>query len=401
MQAMQNDGVSMKSLSRARFRKRARGAGEAPVPHLTDTIPYRLPRFPRHPMARLVPSGASFASALLSLGKRVFSYFAAAFRFGRRDDDHRRAPVLFWPLLVLTALLLSCEQRTEGLNGEAAIAPTPRETVERLAKENERIALSSTPHHLQLYPEEIRRILERGQVVFGIVSTEQKPFFYKDEESGQLIGVDVEIAYEIANRLGVRAVFDREAASFDDVVLKVASKEVDIALGKLSRTLKRTAMVRFTHPYIAFRQALLFNRLELAKVSSEENLPMFVKRFSGNIGITKNTSYIEYAEVNFPNATIKPYDTWEECVDALFAGEALAVYGDESAMLIVTETRKNAAILVKTVFISDKQDPIVMAVAHDAPLLEAWLNTFLDEYLRQNSEELAARQIVKKHLEEK
>jgi ABC-type amino acid transport substrate-binding protein len=301
--------------------------------------------------------------------------------------------------MALAAILLSCEQRTE-VNGGTVAAPTPREVVERLAKKNEQIALLTTTN-IQLYPEDIRRILERGYIVFGMPSADQKPFFYEDGDSGQLIGLDVEIAYEIANRMGVRAVFNREATSFDNVVLKVARKEVDIALSKLSCTVKRAAMVRFTRPYITFRQALLFNRLELAKVSSEENLPVFVKRFSGNIGIIKNTAYIEYAEVNFPNATIKPYDTWGECLDALFAGEVLALYEDESAMLIVTETQKNAAILAKTVFISDKQDPIAMAVAHDAPLLEAWLNTFLDEYLRQNSEELAVWRIVKKHFGEK
>jgi ABC-type amino acid transport substrate-binding protein len=304
--------------------------------------------------------------------------------------------------MVLAAILLSCEQKTE-VNGRAVAtlaAPPPREVVGRLAKENEQISLLSMTN-IQSYPEEIRRILERGYIVFGMTSADQKPFFYEDEDSGQLIGLDVELAYEIANRMGVRAVFNREAASFDDVVLKVANKEVDIALSKLSRTVKRATMVRFTHPYITFRQALLFNRLELAKVSSEDNLPQFVKRFSGDMAIIKNSSYIGYAEVNFPDAVIKTYDTWGECVDALFAGEVLAVYRDEGEILIVTETRKNAVLLAKTVFISDKQDPIAMAVAHDAPLLEAWLNTFLDEYLRQNSEELAVWRIVKKHYGEK
>jgi ABC-type amino acid transport substrate-binding protein len=303
-----------------------------------------------------------------------------------------------WYLVVWMALFLSCEQRVEMPDVEAA-APTPLELVAQLAEENEQIALSAAAN-IQYYPEEIGAILERGYVVFGMTAADQKPFFYKDEQTGRLIGLDVEIAYEIANRMGVRAVFNREAASFDDVVLKVVNKEVDIALSKLSRTINRAAMVRFTHPYITFRQALLFNRLELAKVTTEENLPMFVKRFTGSVAIIKNSSYIGYAGANFPDATVKTYDTWGECVDALFAGEVLAVYRDEGEILIVAETRENAAILMKTVFISDKQDPIAMAVAHDAPLLEAWLNTFLDEYLRQHSADLAVWRIVKKHFGE-
>jgi ABC-type amino acid transport substrate-binding protein len=296
------------------------------------------------------------------------------------------------------AVFLSCEQRAE-IQDMAAPASTPLEIVEQLAEENEQAALSAAVN-IQSYPEEIGAILERGYIVFGMTAADQKPFFYKDEQSGRLIGLDVEIAYEIANRMGVRAVFNREAVSFDDVVLKVADREVDVALSKLSRTINRAARVRFTRPYIIFRQALLFNRLELAKVTTEEKLPQFIKQFAGNMAIINNSSYVSYAGANFPDATVRTYNTWGDCVDALFAGDVLAVYRDEGEILIVAETRENAALLTKTVFISDKQDPIAMAVAHDAPLLEAWLNTFLDEYLRQHSEDLAVWHIVKKHFGE-
>ncbi|MDR1362448.1 MAG: transporter substrate-binding domain-containing protein, partial [Spirochaetaceae bacterium] len=246
-----------------------------------------------------------------------------------------------WHLALWAMLFLSCGQRMEVVVTTSMTA-TPLEIIEQLTEENERIALSTTTG-IQSYPEEIGSILGRGYIVFGMTAADQKPFFYKDEQSGRLIGLDVEIAYEIANRLGVRAVFNREAVSFDDVVLKVANKEVDVALSKLSRTIKRAAMVRYTRPYIVFRQALLFNRLELAKITSEENLPLFAKRFTGSMAVIKNSSYIGYANTNFPNATVKTYDTWKECVDALFAGEVLAVYRDEGEILAVTETRENAA----------------------------------------------------------
>jgi ABC-type amino acid transport substrate-binding protein len=298
--------------------------------------------------------------------------------------------------MVLMTILFSCGQKAEAPDTGLAAEPTPLEMVEQLAEENKQVVLPVMTD-IASYPEEIREILERGFITFGMTQVDQKPFFYVDEPSGRLIGLDVEIAYEIANRMGVRAVFNREAVSFDDVLLKVVNKEVDVALSKLSRTMRRAALVRYTRPYITFRQALLFNRLELVKVSSEENLPLFVKRFSGDMAIIKNSSYIGYAEANFPGATIRAYDTWGECVDALFAGKVLAAYRDEGEILIVAETRENAALLTKTVFISDKQDPIAMAVAYDAPLLEAWLNVFLDEYLRQHSEDLEVRQIVKKH----
>jgi hypothetical protein len=84
-------------------------------------------------------------------------------------------------------------------------------------------------------------------------------------------------------------------------------------------------------------------------------------------------------------------------VDALFSGEVLAVYRDEGEILVVNATRKDASILTKPVFIGDKRDPIAMAVSADAPLLQEWLNIFLDEYLLQNRRELTPSRLIERH----
>jgi ABC-type amino acid transport substrate-binding protein len=300
-------------------------------------------------------------------------------------------------LFIFTAFaLVSCGKKTEAEFQAETGLPSPLETARRLAALNQEV--SEVPlTDLDSYPPGIREILQRGSVIFGMTAADQKPFFYTDEETGTLIGLDVEIGYEIANRLGVQAVFNRDAASFDGVVLNVVNKNVDVALSKLSRTLRRGGLVRFTVPYITFRQAVLVNRLELAKVSSEEDLPRYMKQFRGSLAMIKNSSYVGYAESNFPLAVKKTYDTWPECIDALFSGEVLAVYRDEGEILIINETRKDSGIMMKPVFINDKQDPIAMAVSHDAPHLQEWLNVFLEDYILQNGGELTPARLVKRH----
>jgi ABC-type amino acid transport substrate-binding protein len=292
-------------------------------------------------------------------------------------------------------LVVSCGQ---GNGGPAASVPeelSPLEAARNLAVINSRqdAPLADT----SAYPEEIQAILNRGSVIFAMTAADQKPFFYREETTGELAGLDVELAYEIANRLGVRAVFNRDAVSFDEVVRQVLDRKADIALSKLSRTLPRAELVRYTTPYIVFRQALLVNRLEFAKIGTEDQLPSYIKNFTGRLGVIKNSSYANYAAANFPSAIIESFDTWDETVDALFAGKVLAVYRDEGEILIVNATRKDAAILMKTVFINDQQDPIAMAVAPDAPLLQEWLNVFLEEYLRQKNGEFAIARIVQRH----
>lgn len=294
------------------------------------------------------------------------------------------------------ALFFACGGSQTSEAEDKSVSLSPVEVVRLLAEENRYFA--ETPAQAdESHSPELKTILERGSVVFGMTAADQKPFFYKDEETGELIGLDVELGYAIANRMGVKAVFNRDAASFDEVVTKVINKEADIALSKLSLTIRRAEFVRFTNPYIVFRQALLINRLEYAKVGSEETLPGFIKKYRATLGVIANSSYQNYAAINFPDADIRTFESWDMTVDALFRGEVMAAYRDEGEVLIVNSTRKDASILMKPVFIGDKRDPIAMAVSADAPLLQQWLNVFLDEYLLQNRRELTPGRLIERH----
>jgi len=116
------------------------------------------------------------------------------------------------------------------------------------------------------------------------------------------------------------------------------------------------------------------------------------------LGVIANSSYHNFALLNFPNAELKLFNNWGEAVDALFNGEVLAVYRDEGEILIVNNTRKDATLLMKPVFISDQRDSIAMAVSMDAPLLQEWLNIFLDDYLLQNYREMTPGWFIERHL---
>ena len=206
--------------------------------------------------------------------------------------------------LCCVLFLAACNETPVGNQSDAsaeALTHPPLETVKRLVAINDRVSENSS-RNSSMHPKEIQDIIDRGKIVFAMTGADQKPFFYVDEQSGMMIGLDTELAYEIANQLGVKAAFNRAAGSFDEVVMKVINKEADIALSKLSRTLRRAELVRYTIPYITFRQGLLINRLELAKVTTEKNLPEYIKNFRGRLGVIENSSYASYAAVNFPNA---------------------------------------------------------------------------------------------------
>ena len=91
-----------------------------------------------------------------------------------------------------------------------------------------------------------------------------------DLKTGQLEGYDVEIARDFAAELGVEAVFDRDSASFNDLVRRAGAGDFDIAIGKLGTTYKRMSDAH-PHEYMNFRHAILSNRKSIAAIQG--NIP--------------------------------------------------------------------------------------------------------------------------------
>lgn len=208
---------------------------------------------------------------------------------------------------------------------------------------------------------------------------DQPPFYYVGPD-GQLAGLDATLARDIAAWLGVKARFNRSPKSFNEVVELVAKGGADVAISKLSRTLARAQMVRFTKPYVTFRHAMLFNRLRLAQHTSEEALPTLLRGLKGNIGVIGQSSYESFLGQYFPKATAVAFKTWDEAVTAVFAGQILAVYRDELEIQKINQSRKDASLTLKTVIYKDMKDYIAIAVAWDRPHLASWLDLYLDAF---------------------
>lgn len=228
-------------------------------------------------------------------------------------------------------------------------------------------------HGQSTYPPDIQRIKDRGEFVVAMTATDQPPFYYLNKDH-ELSGLDVDIAKSIAESLGVKVRFNREAQSFGDLIPIVASGKADAAISKLSRTVARAQIVSFTDPYITFHQALILNRLELAKrAPTTDDVIEFIKNFTGKIGVLADSSYVNYAHQNFPNATVVQFKTWDEIVNAVFNGTILAGYRDEMEIKKIIRSRPDASLKVKTAVLRDTEDNIAIAVA--------WQNTHLLYYL--------------------
>ncbi len=238
---------------------------------------------------------------------------------------------------------------------------------------------------------DIASIIRRGELRVAITAVDQPPFYFTGKD-GKLSGYDIDLANKMADELGVKLVITRDAPAFNDLVTLVSSGKADLAISKLSRTLSRSKYIKFSTPYMTFKQGLLFNRLQLAKATSEGETHKFVRNYKGSLGVIANSSYANYAKDNFPEATIKEYPTWDTAVQALTNGEVLSLYRDELEIKKVLASIPNSSLLFKPVYFTDLTDPIAVAVKTENTQLLYWVNIFLE-----NEQKMTADEILRKY----
>ena len=165
----------------------------------------------------------------------------------------------------------------------------------------------------------LARILDAGKIT---IATEGawSPFTYHDEKTNELVGFDVEVAREIAKRIGVEAEFAE--GDFDGGLTGVAQGTFDMMANGVDVTTDRKQTFDFTEPY-AFDWAVI-----IAKEGSD------IKSFEDLAGkTTANSVGSTYAEMGEQyGATVVNVPTIGETMELVENGTADAtINADTSA----------------------------------------------------------------------
>lgn len=225
---------------------------------------------------------------------------------------------------------------------------------------------------------EIGTILAHKQLTVAMLGVDNPPFFVHDAH-GKLSGFDVDIARDIASRLDVPLVIDTAPQSFNAVVEAVARGHADLGISKLSRTLPRARLVRFSVPYVAMHRALLVNRVALARLGGHLAVDQLVHEYRTTLGVIGDSSYEAYAKASFPQATLVRFPTWDAELAALERGEVVAVFRDEFEIKRVLRRRPSLALVMQPVVLVDTPDALAIAVSWNHPTLLAYVDQLMTE----------------------
>jgi len=242
---------------------------------------------------------------------------------------------------------------------------------------------------LKLAPD-IRRIVERGELVVAMPRVDSPPFFYAKD--GGVQGIDADLARGLAQALNVKLRFHRGAASFNEVVDVIARGGADVAICKLSRTISRARTVRYSDSYLTLRHVLALNRVRFAELAKGRDLPSVIRHFEGSIGVIAESSFADFAQHNFPRAKIVEFRDWDAVIEALKSGKVVAAYRDEFEIKKLLKTDPRASLVMRTVTLTDTQDSLGIAVPYDSYQLLGLINLFL----AQQPEILTVEKILKR-----
>jgi len=222
-------------------------------------------------------------------------------------------------------------------------------------------------------PPDLKGICQRGVLLVARYEGDRPPFFFRQGDAW--VGFDVDVARDIAARMGVRYAEDASAASFDEVIDHIASGRADIAVSKLSSTLERAQRVRFSQPYLTVYQALLVNRIAAPRATDpfrDLNAPKYT------IGALAGSAYVGYARRTLPQAQVVPYKDFATMAHDVVRGELYAALMDSARANTWRRANPEHLIQVRTTIDKTRHDPLAIAVGWEDTHLLAWINLYLE-----------------------
>jgi len=226
-------------------------------------------------------------------------------------------------------------------------------------------------------PTDMARILGQRKIVVAMHVDDGAPFYTLDK-NGRLFGLDVELAYDIARSLGIDVEFKREAKTFDEVVDMVFDRKADIGISCISRTRKRAVKVGFSTPYVRLHHGLLINRVMVSRLQADLSNEKWLNSSKVALGTVRGSSFVEYAQRDYPNVQLIQYASFDEAAADVMGGKIHAALYDDSIVSTWANDHPEEMLYVRAKVLTDKEDPLAIAVHWKDTHLLAWLNIYLD-----------------------
>ena len=202
-------------------------------------------------------------------------------------------------------------------------------------------------------------LVTAGTLTVGILSSENAPFAYTTDD-GTLVGIDAEIAYALADELGILSVEFVTVSSADEGLASC-----DVVLGVSSDETSATVVGNYAQSAIA-----------VYTTSTVESVPISLEDLAGaTVGVQSGSVSEDALTQLAVSVTVSSYTNVNEAFEALVAGEVSYVVCDAyaGAYLACSYDGVSYAGTISSV------DAVGVAVSSDATELLTAVTTAMDQ----------------------
>ena len=241
----------------------------------------------------------------------------------------------------------------------------------------------------------LEKIQKNGKLVVGM-SADYAPyeFHYIDENGKDVIGgFDVDIANEIANKIGVNLVI--QEMDFDALVSALPAGKVDLVISGMNPTEERAKVVDFSEVYYNSKHGIL------VRAEDADKYQTFADLEGAKVGVQLGSTQEKIAKTEIPNVNLQQLSNINNLILELKAGKVDAIVMEKPVAEMAVKS--NPELAVGKPIYEEQTGGNAFGIAKNNPQLLAKVNEVItelnesgkmDEYIEKANELAATANIV-------
>ncbi|MGX4763527.1 ABC transporter substrate-binding protein/permease [Holzapfeliella sp. JNUCC 72] len=156
-------------------------------------------------------------------------------------------------------------------------------------------AVTLSTNHSQVKASTVDEVKSKGELVMG-TSPDYPPYEFLATVDGsqKVVGMDVQIGQDIADKLGVKLVV--KTMDFDSLLVALETKKIDMVISGMSATEERKKSVDFSDPYYKSKQMFVIRKDDADQIKSASDIK------DKAVGVQVGSMQQDILKTSFPEA---------------------------------------------------------------------------------------------------
>ena len=215
----------------------------------------------------------------------------------------------------------------------------------------------------------LKTVVDEG-VVRVAMSGDQQPFNFKYGRGNKIVGIDVDLAKELARVMNVR--LEIVPVPFDELMAALDDGRADMVISGMTITAPRTLDVSFVGPYMLSGKSVLVTQQAAARYSTPADLNVGSVTLAALRGSTSES----LVRRELPEPKLVPVADYDEGVKKLMAGEVDGMVADAPILAYTRNRHPDANLAMLTPQLS--VEPLGVVISREDPQFENLLRNYLN-----------------------